>query len=567
MIFMLWYEPFSSPFDWAEYTTSRDVNYAMDKLAQVWDQCKFNPTILKPFMNLACVNEEALGKLLCLYRASNASLDQYKDLFKLSFTKLQRFINRYVGCDYIKKTDFSEEEHFNADLFKIAILMHADPIVGVINKYQNNVCEDFQKMFTSDIVYLYHMCTSDGSYIDEETAENHVRNVCKSLFITDIAKQCTTVEANCCQFKSFAERILKYGDEKCIPNMIAHILDKYETWNVYQTSKTVCPEMHTDDNNINFDRIRDIYDTVKCVLAGKPCSDLAVHLIADIDCNKRDLCKVTKLCINDFNYYNDNCVSKECEESVLAGIMNYTKIPTLSAEDFELEHEMGVLEQASFGTLAALEANNRKYEEDEEEPTDEDIPEDEEEEEQPPKKRKEPVDTNRRNFSQMENRKRNFDMDYAKFKKNANAVDQSLSKIVSSLKDMLTGQSAMRGRRKVTGMDSIGQLLARVFGTIAIFNVNGFLGLLFVVVRLANSGRVTAREKAKLISEINTEIEVIETQLNDGSVENPEARRDLIRTRRNLQDALDKIERNRGKYMTDGAKQAVRDLNEKNLNR
>jgi ribonuclease HII len=120
--------------------------------------------------------------------------------------------------------------------------------------------------------------------------------------------------------------------------------------------------------------------------------------------------------------------------------------------------------------------------------------------------------------------------------------------------------SESRGVRKVTKQDSLAKVLARVFGTIAIFHVSKFMGLLFVIVRLANSKKVTERERVKLISEIQREIEIIDSQLNDGSIESTEAKRNLQRTRSALEEALRKIQSNKGKYMTDEAKNAVNDI-------
>lgn len=217
---------------------------------------------------------------------------------------------------------------------------------------------------------------------------------------------------------------------------------------------------------------------------------------------------------------------------------------------FDIDESITALEAIKYDIVSATEAN--KIEEEEpEEPMDEEDPTDEMDR----KTRENPSTAEKKNPA-----KRDFDSEFRKFKKNAKNVDVSLTKILSTIKGYLTGTSEARGLRKATGMDSIGQILARVFGTIAIFHVSKFLGILFVIVRLANSGKVTSRERAKITAEIRNEIEVLDTQLNDGSIENPEAKRDLLRTKQNLQDALTKIEKRRGTHMTEGSKQAVRDI-------
>lgn len=80
------------------------------------------------------------------------------------------------------------------------------------------------------------------------------------------------------------------------------------------------------------------------------------------------------------------------------------------------------------------------------------------------------------------------------------------------------------------------------------------------ILKLVTSGNVSERERVKIIAEIKRELEVVDDQLSSGGFESQEAKSNLIRTKRNLQEAYNKIRMGKVKYMTDGAKQAMRDM-------
>jgi hypothetical protein len=557
MIFMMWYEPYSSPNEWALNTAPN-----LDKLEEYWQYCKFNPSVLQVYTDRLYCDHNGFNRLLYWYKANGASINQYKDLFKMAFVKLQKDIDERISA-HSKGEEHDNNCLINGYILIACIILHGDPINTIINRY-DTLPDCVRNAFVSALITIYDKKFNHTVYVDRDAAENYIRDICKNVIKQDIRYDETQmIIPNEPPFRNFAQKIIKRGGcEEGFVNFINDTIHDYELKSVLKSARSI-PKLQDICDKQGMTTICDIYETLKFVLGGKKESELAVALIADRDYNKDCLCKATKFCIDNFNYYNGNQICKECEESVIEGIMGYHKIPILNGVD--IESEMFTLEAVSYGSFVATEAKN----EEEEPPEDSEEPEEptEEEEENPndtqgPKKQKEHYQP-KGIVEKSEQKQRDFNRDFRKYKKNFNAVDASLTKIVGGIKDLLTGQSDIRGRRKATGMDSVAQVLARVFGTIAIFSVNGFLGLLFVIVRLANSGKVSARERAKLITEIRNEIEVIDEQLNDGSITNPEARKDLMRNKRNLQDALDKIERKQGKHMTDGAKQAVRELNER----
>ena len=312
--------------------------------------------------------------------------------------------------------------------------------------------------------------------------------------------------------------------------------------------------------DVNKEVIDDIYGTLKNVVGT---TDLANYsttadMIMHSGYSKEDLCKVTKLCINNLNYYNGGvCLDKSCEEAIIKGIMEYKPANELSGI-YDIDYELTTLEAITIGSLA-LEASDDFDDEDEDEYTS--------------RRNKssvaKPSNDDNSKFKYDEDgyrikNKRDFDSDFRKFKSNAEKVGSSIDKVAATVKNFALGTSAERGTRKTLKTDSLTRILARLFATVAVFSVNKYLGILMIIVRLVTSGKVTERERVKIIAEIKREIEVIDDQLSSGSVESQEARSNLIRTKRNLQEAYSKIRMNKARYMTDDAKQAVQDIRNRN---
>jgi hypothetical protein len=501
------------------------------------------------------LNLNGFGSILRLYRDSQATPDQYKDLFFIGFEKLKDFVNANIDWKFSKISDENKKvirmdpEVVHA-LIQLSLIFNGEPTQIFVNNYDD--VNDYLKNIVKNAIFdLYKMVStkiniSADTYVDPEYGANIIKemitNINKHMCNKDNVGTLYGVEGT--PFIYFVSRLflekMRYAD--MWPDIINSVIDECCCRKNHRIVSDICPYANT--NSIN-----DIYDTVYYLANKSDASDMLMSLLTDSSvCNNRpELCKMVKLSINNINHFYNNRISKSCEAAIMEGIPSFVN-EIFETDMYDTDSCVTALEAVTYGIDIATEANEYNDEPDEMEDPDA------------------PIENNKAEArSQANQRKkissvRDFDAEYRKYKKNASNVDASLTKILSTLKGFLTGTSEARGVRKATGMDSVAQILARVFGTVAIFSASKFLGILFIVVRLANSNKVTERERAKLISEIQAEIDVIDSQLSDGSVESNEARHDLIRTKRNLEDALKKIQSRSGKFMSEGSKQAVRNI-------
>lgn len=552
---MLWYEPYGSPADWA-LKHSSDI----DALCKNWNNCKFNPSVLKAYMCDDEFNFNKFGCIMELYEESQATPSQYKDLFFIGFEKLKDFVNANIDWKFSKLSE-DKKKIINMDpevvsiLLQISFIFNGDPTQIFINNYPD-VNDYLKNVVTNVIIDLYkrECCMHDSEcdcYVEKEYAANTIKEIITNINKTTLNND-LIYDFEGSPFVYFVCRLLKNPCqyEAMIRDIIIEIGDEYCKRCNHSIVANVTP--YTPDHIID-----DIYDSIFHTSNKDEASQMLIALLSKAGCCKDEACKVSKLCINNINHYYDNCISKSCEESIINGIKDFTDFD-FGEGAYDLDECITALEAITYDIVSATEAN--RQEEDYDYDFDPEPEEDPDDIESTPK-REDPTKAHTNDKKNIT--KRDFDADYRKFKKNARNVDVSLTKILSTVKGFLTGTSETRGIRKATGMDSVAQILARVFGTIAVFHVSKFLGLLFVVVRLANSRKVTERERAKIVTELKNEIETIDASLSDGSIENSEARRDLTRTKQNLQEALDKISAHRGRNMTEGAKQAVRDVVDK----
>ena len=556
---MLWYEPCGSPADWA----IRHAN-DIDSLVKNWDNCKYNPSVLRAFIMDEDFNWNKFAIILSLYDDHT----KFKDLLLICFEKLKIFINGQIEWKFSKISEEDKEKCKSLDgellsiWLQISFLCNGEPTQIIVNNYPD--ISDYLRNFTRNaIVSLYKrqsITLNPDAVVNID--DNYADNIIKEI-INIISKNTNSdnivYDFEGSPFVYFVCNLLKREGmyETLAFDVLFDVVDEYHRRNNRDIVSRVCP--HCQSNVIN-----DIYDTINCVANRAEVSDMLIALLSDkaLSTDKNELCKITKLCINNANHFYDNCISKSCEESIIEGIKNFVD-PIVPIGIFDIDECLTAIEAITYDIEVVTEANRYEYSLEDEPQQEEEEPQEEPQDEAPEEERisrKERRMLKKAAKKKNEKVKRDFDADYRKFKKNVRNVDISLTKILSTVKGYLTGTSDARGIRKATGVDSISNVLARVFGTVAVFHVNKFLGLLFIVVRLANSNKVTSRERAKIISEIKVEIDVLDTQLNDGSIESAEARRDLLRTKRNLEDALRKIETHRTRGMTEGSKQAIRDI-------
>ena len=548
---MLWYEPYSSPADWAEHNATN-----IEALMSHWQYCRFNHAVVNKFIQYSEFNFEKFASLIHLYKISNATDAQFDDLMSMLLYKLKEWIEGHISWKYNK--DIHDEKNAASNvhitLLMLGFLYNSEATQIALYHY-NDADDELKYALNVALMALYYKWAStynpgDSAFVDFDYAENCLYEITKRFNMLDSRYSTSSVlptneESN--YNRVLRQLILEYDPERykdMKSKMIEAIIFDYANSHTCKLLEKLYPEVSStfvDDIN------RSLYSMDKSYSDASP---LFICSLVNSKYPRECIAKIAKICINNMNHFYGNVISESCIESIMTGIESQDRIEVSHDKDIDLDKELTSLEYITI-TSSATEANS-KYDDYEEEP-------DEEYEEAPKKQKEEPKpDPNEK--KSINQRVRDFDADYRKFKANAKQVDRSLSKIIGEAGRIITGRSESRGIRKATGDDTIAKILARVFGTIAVFHVSKFLGLLFVVVRLANSRSTTMRERNKILTEIETEIEVIDTQINDGSVEDPNARHALLKIKRNLKDAAFKIRQGRPNEMTDDSKKAVRDI-------
>lgn len=551
--FMMWYDPYSSPSEWAESQSSN-----IDNLIEKWDNCKYNPAVIKPFIN----NDFSfvkLSKLLLLYKNSGASDAQTLDLINMCDSVLKNWVDCHTAWKYTKSATSDEvcdKSDSKTELYKYLIqlgLMIKTGAIDTIIHHYDEIDEHVKWVLVDAIVDLYHKRYSDISCdIDRNRAYSYIQDWIKKINTSASVSGESIITDN--TFESMIYYIFKrgvYDVNRCVREIADEIINKYISDENYRKVSNVISDV---DKKI----VYDVYNYINSINefdTDKGNQAVTAAMIAQSGYAKTDLCKIAKLCINNIN--QDTCkITKSCEEAIIKGIMEYKPANELSGI-YDVDYELTLLESITINNVA-VEAT----EDDEDDEDDEDFT-----------SRRKPLGSSKKDSSNDKydsegydkpKPKRDFDSEFRKYKSNAERVAQSIDKVAATIKGYALGTNAERGVRKVTHNDSLCKVLVRIFATVAIFDVSKFLGILLIIVRLANTKKVTERERVKLITEIKNEIELIDEQISNGSVETPEARTALLKTKQNLQDALSKIQVNKANYMTDGAKQAVADMKAKN---
>lgn len=554
---MMWYSPYSSLNEWAE-SKSNDIENLISK----WDLCKYNPTVIKPFINNNFTFEK-LAKLLLLYKNRGATNAQILDLVSMCLDVLKKWVESNMVWKYSKSVTANDDnadvavlDRYNVYLYLIELgLAYGSDATSTIVSHYHELTQDVKDLFIKAICDIYRSRDTD-SYIDIDSAYGYIEDLIKQINDGRLHKDYSVLYTP--SFKSDAACLLLHQvhDGNMFMNeIIDKIIDTYVKSKNYKKIASIIPDVpvYVIANAYNAIASSAYSDGISDFETDIKNQNMTAAMIAQSGYAKSDLCRVAKLCINAINE-NKCVISKSCEDAIINGIMEYKPANELSGI-YDIDFELTKLEAITINSIAT-------------EATDDDNEDDDDE----------PVSRSQlgKKTTDMENDKydsegfdkpkpkRDFDSEYRKFKSNAERVAQSIDKVAATIKSYATGTNDERGQRKVTGNDSLTKVLTRVFATVAIFDVSKFLGILFIIVRIANSKKVTERERVKLITEIKNEIEIIDDQINSGSVETPEARTRLLKTKQNLQDALSKIQINKAQYMTAGAKQAVADIQNKN---
>lgn len=157
------------------------------------------------------------------------------------------------------------------------------------------------------------------------------------------------------------------------------------------------------------------------------------------------------------------------------------------------------------------------------------------------------------NSSKMDKASRKIYSGYKAYKDWENKVDRQISRLILRLKDQFTGQKSSRDRIVEGEQFSAVKILKRIMVTAAIFSYNKIAGVLFVITRHYCSKAVDNKERKVLIGELELEIKMLDEKIEDARGDgNRQAKYNLMRTRAELQKALEKI-----KYGLEADKKAM----------
>lgn len=147
-----------------------------------------------------------------------------------------------------------------------------------------------------------------------------------------------------------------------------------------------------------------------------------------------------------------------------------------------------------------------------------------------------------KNSSKMDKASRKIYSGYKAYKDAEQKVDSQISKLILRIKDTFTGQKSTRDKIVEGEQFSAIKILKRLMMTAAIFSYSKIAGVLFIITRHYCSKSVDAKERKALISELELEIKMLDEKIDDARGDgNRQAKYNLMRTRAELQKALEKI--------------------------
>ena len=128
------------------------------------------------------------------------------------------------------------------------------------------------------------------------------------------------------------------------------------------------------------------------------------------------------------------------------------------------------------------------------------------------------------------------------YKDAENKVDSQITKLITRIKSVFTGEKTARDRIIEGEQFSAIKILKKIFTTAAIFSYSKIAGVLFVITRHYCSKAVDNKERKRLISELELEIKMLDEKIDDARGDgNRQAKYSMMRTRAELQKALEQI--------------------------
>ena len=147
-----------------------------------------------------------------------------------------------------------------------------------------------------------------------------------------------------------------------------------------------------------------------------------------------------------------------------------------------------------------------------------------------------------KNSSKMDQASRKIYSGYKAYKDAENKVDSQITKLITRIKSVFTGEKTARDRIIEGEQFSAIKILKKIFTTAAIFSYSKIAGVLFVITRHYCSKAVDNKERKRLISELELEIKMLDEKIDDARGDgNRQAKYSMMRTRAELQKALEQI--------------------------
>nr|DAQ91428.1 MAG TPA: hypothetical protein [Caudoviricetes sp.] len=147
-----------------------------------------------------------------------------------------------------------------------------------------------------------------------------------------------------------------------------------------------------------------------------------------------------------------------------------------------------------------------------------------------------------KNSSKMDQASRKIYSGYKAYKDAENKVDSQITKLITRIKGVFTGEKTARDRIIEGEQFSAIKILKKIFTTAAIFSYSKIAGVLFVITRHYCSKAVDNKERKRLISELELEIKMLDEKIDDARGDgNRQAKYSMMRTRAELQKALEQI--------------------------
>lgn len=147
-----------------------------------------------------------------------------------------------------------------------------------------------------------------------------------------------------------------------------------------------------------------------------------------------------------------------------------------------------------------------------------------------------------KNSSKMDQASRKIYSGYKAYKDAENKVDSQITKLITRIKGVFTGEKTARDRIVEGEQFSAIKILKKIFTTAAIFSYSKIAGVLFVITKHYCSKAVDNKERKRLISELELEIKMLDEKIEDARGDgNRQAKYSMMRTRAELQKALEQI--------------------------